>query len=107
VSARMLEKTTEEWIRIFDQTGVPASPVRRISELADDPQVLANDLTAELDHPVAGPMTMVGPLVHMSETPVRPRRAPPTLGQHNDEILTELGYSADLIDELRRSDVIR
>jgi crotonobetainyl-CoA:carnitine CoA-transferase CaiB-like acyl-CoA transferase len=107
VKARLLEKSTEEWIEIFDHAGVPASPVRRIAELADDPQVVANDLNVKFDHPVAGPMTMVGPLVHMSETPVRARSAPPTLGQHNEEILAELGYSSAQIDELRSSAVIR
>jgi len=107
VVERMLEKTTDEWIKIFDHAGVPASPVRRIAELADDAQVIANDLTVRFDHPVAGPLTMVGPLVHMSETPVRARSAPPTLGQHNEEILVELGYSPARIEELRSSDVIR
>ncbi len=107
VAARMLEKTTEEWIEVFDAAGVPASPVRHITELPDDPQVWANDLRVELDHPVAGRMTMVGPSVQMSVTPVRARTAPPTLGQHNDEILGELGYSPDEIKGLRKNGVIR
>ena len=107
VVARMREKTTDEWIEIFDHAGVPASPVRRISELAEDPQVVANELAVRLEHPVAGPITMVGPLVQMSETPVRARTPPPTLGQHNEEILGEVGYSSQQIAELRRAGVIR
>ncbi len=107
VVVRMLEKTTGEWIQVFDAAGVPASPVRPVTELADDPQVLANDLRVELDHPVAGRVTMVGPLVQMSETPVRANSAPPTLGQHNDEILGELGYRSEEITRLRADGVIR
>lgn len=107
VVVRMLEKTTEEWIKVFDAAGVPAAPVQHISDLADDPQVLANDLRVEQDHPVAGRVTSVGPLVEMSETPVRARSSSPTLGQHNDEILDELGYRADEIEQLRKDGVIR
>ena len=107
VTQRMGEKTTAEWLAIFDTAGVPAAPVRRITELAEDRQVQANGLTVELEHPVAGRMTMVGPVVQMSETPVRARSAPPTLGQHNDEILSELGYPPEEVDRLRRDGVIR
>jgi formyl-CoA transferase len=107
VVSRMLQKTTDEWIEIFDAAGVPASPVRHITDLPDDPQVLANDLRTELDHPVAGRITMVGPLVQMSETPLRARLAPPTLGQHNDEILSEFNYSPEEITRLRKDGVIR
>jgi crotonobetainyl-CoA:carnitine CoA-transferase CaiB-like acyl-CoA transferase len=103
----MLQKTTDDWIQVFDAAGVPAAPVRLITELPDDPQVLANDLRVEMDHPVAGRMTMVGPLVQMSETPVRARSAPPTLGQHNDEILSELGYRPDEVQRLRTDGIIR
>src|SRR5205814_8366016 len=79
VTARMLERTTAEWLKIFDDAGVPAGAVRDVRELADEPQVVANDLAARFDHPVTESLTMVGPIVRMSETPTRAVSPPPTL----------------------------
>lgn len=106
VSARMLERTTDEWLEIFDKAGVPAGPVRDVKELADDPQVIANDLVVEFDHPVAMKLTLVGPILRMSETETRSRSAPPTLGQHTHEILRELGYTETEVASLRESRVV-
>jgi formyl-CoA transferase len=100
VTARFLERTTDEWLDVLDGAGVPAGPVRRIGEMADDPQVIANGLVVDFEHPVASSVTMVGPIVRMSATPSRARSAPPTLGQHSREVLTELAYPEDEIDSL-------
>lgn len=69
---RFLERTTAEWLELFDSAGIPAGPVRAVTELLDDPQVLANDLVVEYRHPVAGTVAMVGPIVQMAETPTYP-----------------------------------
>lgn len=106
VACRLEERTTEEWLEVFDAAGVPAGPVKRISEMPDDPQVLANDLVVELDHPVTETLSMVGPLFRMDATPTRAKRPPPTLGQHNDEILADLGYTRDRIASMRAAGVI-
>ena len=106
VSARMAERTTAEWLAVLDAAGVPAGPVNKIGDLADDPQVVANDLVVELDHPVASRMSMVGPIVRMSGTPTRAQSPPPTLGQHSHEILAELGYREAEIASFREAGVI-
>jgi crotonobetainyl-CoA:carnitine CoA-transferase CaiB-like acyl-CoA transferase len=98
---RFGEQTTDEWLAVFDKAGVPAAPVRRVVELLDDPQVLANDLVVEFEHPAAGAVAMVGPVIQMAKTPTSVRRPPPTLGQHNEEVLSEFGYSSAEIAALR------
>jgi CoA:oxalate CoA-transferase len=103
----MLTKTTEEWVSIFDAAGVPAGPFRSIDELRSEPQVIENDLVVDLEHPLVGHLQMVGAPLKFSETPSRVRGPSPTLGQHNDEILSELGYGQDAIDALRSAGVIR
>ena len=106
VTERFLERTTDEWLSVLDGAGVPAGPVKAIAEMADDLQVLANDLLVEMDHPVAERIGMVGPIIRLHETPAAAQCPPPTLGQHNDEILAELGYSAAEIGSLREASII-
>jgi formyl-CoA transferase len=100
-------RTTAEWLTLLDAAGVPAGPVRFVQELFDDPQVLANDLVVDLEHPLAGHLRMVGPTLRMSDTPTRARSASPPLGQDTDAILGGLGYSAEQIEELRANGVTR
>lgn len=104
--AIMRTRTTDEWIAIFDAAGVPAGPFRTIDELRTDPQVLENDLIVDLEHSLVGHLRMVGPPLKFSETPSTPRGASPALGEHNDAILSELGYDAGAIASLRASGVI-
>ena len=101
------EKTVEDWLEAFDRAGVPAGPVRFVEELLDDEQVAANDLVVELDHPLAGKLRMVGPIISMSETPLSVQGASPTLGEHTDEILASLGLDDEAIQQLRNDGVTR
>lgn len=103
---RMQEKTSTEWLDILDQAGVPAAPFRLAYELIDDPQVTANDMIVELDHPKAGHMEMVGPLFSMSENDWQISRPSPTIGQHTDEVLSGLGYDAATIDKYREKGIV-
>jgi crotonobetainyl-CoA:carnitine CoA-transferase CaiB-like acyl-CoA transferase len=100
-------RTTADWLSRFDAAGVPAGPVRFVDELFDDPQVHANDLLVEVEHPLVGPLQMVGPPVRMSRTPLQPQGASPTLGQHTDDVLRALGYDGGRIDDLRKRGIVR
>jgi crotonobetainyl-CoA:carnitine CoA-transferase CaiB-like acyl-CoA transferase len=103
----MKEKTTEEWLEIFDRAGVPVSPVYYTEELVEHEQVAANENVVELEHSLLGPLTMYGPTLKMNETPLRAQRAALALGEHTDDILSGLGYTAEQIEALRRDEVTR
>ena len=102
-----LEKTVDEWLTVLDGAGVPAGPLRFVEELPTNEQVIANDLVVELEHSLVGKVTMVGPPFSMSESPLEATRASPALGEHTSEILSELGYDADMIRHLRDEGVTR
>ena len=101
------QRSAAEWLRDLDAAGVPAGPVRFPEELVDDPQVLANGFQADLDHSLLGRMKMTGPLVQMSETPLEAAASSPALGEHTDDLLGDLGYSADDVQGLRDAGVTR
>ena len=103
--AKISAKTTDEWLAIFDIAGVPAGPVKFVEELLDDDQVLANDMVVELEHSLAGKIRMLGPMLQMSDTPLKAQSASPALGEHTSEILLNLGYTSQDIDELKRNGI--
>jgi crotonobetainyl-CoA:carnitine CoA-transferase CaiB-like acyl-CoA transferase len=107
IEQALARKTAAEWTQVLGEAGVPAGPVNSIPEALANPQVAARDMLVSLEHPVAGPITALGSPLKLSANPPSIHRAPPTLGQHTDEILGELGYSAAQIATLREQNVIR
>ncbi|MEE8471970.1 MAG: CoA transferase [Dehalococcoidia bacterium] len=100
-------KDRPEWIALFKEHGVMYAPVNEFYELADDPQVRANNYIVDFDHPVMGKTSVVGFPVTFSKTPMSIRREAPEFGQHTEEVLQEvLGYSWDDIARLRDEEVI-
>ncbi|WPZ36641.1 CaiB/BaiF CoA-transferase family protein [Thalassobaculum sp. OXR-137] len=96
----MMTKTTDEWVAALEAAKVPCGPVNTIDRAFADPQVQARGMRIDLPHPLAGEGTvpLIANPVKLSGTPVRYRYAPPTLGQHTDEVLAEiLGLSAEEI----------
>ncbi len=100
-----LTKTVDEWVALLEEAGIPVGRVSFPEEAAEDPQVLANGLMVEMEHPMAGQYRAAGPMIQMSETPVQPKSPSPGLGQHTDEILEELGYSPRRIRQLKQDQV--
>ncbi len=98
--------TTAHWVELLNAAGVPCGPVNTVAEVFQDPQILAQDMILDIDHPGHGIVRMLGFPMKLSATPCRVRRSAPGLGQHSDEILTELGYDASKREAWRQSGMI-
>jgi formyl-CoA transferase len=85
-----ITREADDWSQALLRAGVPSGPVNGLPEVFEDPQVLARQMLIELDHPTLGPLKQVGFPYKLSATPAEPRRHPPLLGEHSDDILREL-----------------
>jgi CoA:oxalate CoA-transferase len=106
INAKIREATVEQWIDRLNAAGVPCGRVMSLAEVFSDPQVLAQEMVLEFEHPGHGRVRMTGFPVKLSATPAQLRRPAPQLGEHTDEVLDELGYSAAQIAALRRAGVV-
>jgi len=100
VQAELKTKTTAKWLEIFDKEEVPAAPALTRQEMIEHPQVTASEILVEYDHPVAGRLRQTRTAARFEGTPPRPPQGAPRLGEHNTQILMELGLSEDEIIEL-------
>uniref|UniRef100_A0A8B9KMJ1 Succinyl-CoA:glutarate-CoA transferase n=1 Tax=Astyanax mexicanus TaxID=7994 RepID=A0A8B9KMJ1_ASTMX len=104
LSDRFLEESTDEWLRRFEDTGVPCGPINTIQQVFSDPQVAHNGLILEMDHPTSGRIAVAGPAVRFSSFQFGKPTSPPVIGQHTVEVLRDtLGYSEDVINALLAS----
>jgi crotonobetainyl-CoA:carnitine CoA-transferase CaiB-like acyl-CoA transferase len=100
------QKHRSYWLARLDANGLANAPINSIHEVFEDPQVKHLGIPEKIHHHRMGTSNLVGSPIHLSDTPPRFFRPAPLLGEHTDEILGGLGYSADAIDELRSSGVI-
>ncbi len=101
-----LRDSSQQWLNLLEKAGVPCAPVNYSRILFNHPHLLENDLIAELESEDLGPVKQMGMIIKLSKTPGKLRRAAPGLGQHTDEVLSELGYSKKNIQQLREKRVI-
>lgn len=94
------------WLDKLREAGIPSGPINTIAETLNHPQHQARNFIVQMQHSVAGRVKSMGNPVNLSDTPVSYRVAPPTLGQHNRDILTELGYKPDTIATLQEQEII-
>ncbi|MDY6934668.1 MAG: CaiB/BaiF CoA-transferase family protein [Spirochaetota bacterium] len=105
VQERVKQFTREEMIQKLDPYGVPYAPVNTISEVAEDPHIKSRENLIDMDTE-KGRIKVPGMAVRLSETPGRVARPSPRIGEHTEEILTELGYTEDAVKQLRDKKII-
>jgi crotonobetainyl-CoA:carnitine CoA-transferase CaiB-like acyl-CoA transferase len=106
INQRTSAASVAAWIERLNRAGVPCGRVMTLADVFADPQVLAQQMVIEADHPGHGPVRMTGFPVKLSATPARLRHPAPKLGEHTDEILAAAGYDEDRIAALRAAGVV-
>ena len=96
-------RTADEWVDALLAVGVPAGPIYNYAEALNSEQAVAREMVLTIDHPVEGKTKALGFPVKLSATPQQVRHPAPLLGQHTDEILGEIGLSAEAIDAMRQA----
>ncbi len=103
----LLEKSAEAWLEILEEAGVPCAPALKRKEVIDHPVIVPNDLIQEVDHPVAGKIRQTRPAARFSKSEVKPELGAPLLGEHNSELLQEIGFTEEDISSLQNNGIIR
>jgi formyl-CoA transferase len=106
LTERLRTRTTNEWMALFDVAGLPAGPVLEIPDALAHPQALARDMIVETEHPTAGKVKGLGLPIRFSGGRSDSRRAAPLLGQHTRDVLQEIGYSAEEVEQLVRENAV-
>ena len=100
-----MTKNKFEVMDILNKYDIPCGPILSMKEIAEEPSLRATGTVVEVDHPIRGKYLTVGNPIKLSDSPTDVERSP-LLGEHTDEILSELGYSTDELIALRHDKVI-
>ena len=102
----MSAQDSAHWLDACEKASVPAGPIYSVDAMFDDPQVQHLGIAQPVTHPVLGDIRVIGEPVGLSRTPASVVSPTPDAGEHNDEILAELGYDAAAIAQLRADGAI-
>ena len=100
------QKTSDEIIAVVSQAGIPCAKVSNVPEMIADEQVAHRQMVRKVEHVVAGDVYVSGPVVHFSAQKSEIYLAPPMLGEHNEQVYGEMGYTPEQIAALKEKGVI-
>jgi crotonobetainyl-CoA:carnitine CoA-transferase CaiB-like acyl-CoA transferase len=102
-----IKKTVQEWVTLIENARIPCGPVNKFSDILSDPHILEREMVIEMTPPEGKAVKMLGIPVKLSRTPGSARSLPPKLGEHTDDILKNIGYSDEEIEQLGLAGVIK
>ncbi len=106
INKRLVGKTSNEWVEIMNEAGVPCGPIYNIDQMFADPQVKHLGIAQSVTKKDKTKMRLVGQGVTLSRTPSRLAVRPPELGEHTDAVLKEFGFSARDIAALHKAKAV-
>ena len=101
-----ITKTSDEWVEKLEKVGVPCGPINSIDKVFDDPQVKHLGIAQSVDTIPFGQTELVGQPFNLSRSPSTMKQRPPEKGEHNEDVLLDLGYSSEELDELKSKNII-
>jgi crotonobetainyl-CoA:carnitine CoA-transferase CaiB-like acyl-CoA transferase len=105
IERAVAKMTRAEVMHVMSEVGIPAGPINTVGEILEDPHIHAREMVVELTHPEYGPLKTLGIPIKLSETPGQVETAPPKFGEHNVDVLRDLGFDSDQIAEFERDGV--
>ncbi|MEJ8570677.1 CoA transferase [Microbaculum marinum] len=103
---KLKDRTSAEWLAAFSEADIWAGPVYGYADLVDDPQIRHNGTFVEYEHPTEGRVKTPGFPFRMSKTPAEVYKGAPVTGEDTRQILADIGYGADRIEDLLERKVI-
>ena len=102
----LVKKTAEEWLKLFDEKGLPCGPINTVTEMFKDPQTIERKMIVDVKNDKAGSFKGIGMPIKFSETKVEDTKESPTFGQHTKQILLDHGFKSEEIDSLMKQGVV-
>ena len=106
LNSELIKKTSDEWLEIFDNNGLPCGPINSITEMFDDPQTIHREMIIEVDNKKAGKSKAIGMPIKFSKSKTEKSKGAPNLGEHTREIMLNFGYKQDEIEDFYNRKVI-
>ena len=99
-------KTSADWVELLNAKGVPSGPILNVQQVYENEQIVHLNMAVPVKHRALGELRLQAPPSTLSRTPASVRTPAPDVGEHTDEVLGELGFSADDVARLRRDKVV-
>lgn len=106
LEAAFATQPRDHWIPLLKKADVPCGPVNSYAEVVVDPQILANKYIETVEHPILGPIGVPGSPIRMSKNETGPKRFAPELGANTEEVLLDIGYTWEDIEQLKNEEII-